>query len=85
MQPVHSGGRHGNWAASVSFLCPMSPLHLSFPGFGFCMQIENPTLIEFRGSGPRPLGPFPTKSFRQEQKNNPNQDLIHTGTHRGWD
>lgn len=31
IQPVHSGGCHGNWAASMAFFCPVSPLHLSFP------------------------------------------------------
>lgn len=32
IQPVHSGGCHSNRAASLSILCPVSPLRLSFPG-----------------------------------------------------
>lgn len=43
IQPVHSGGCHSNRAASLSILCTVSPLRLSFPGvrlLGFCVQIE---------------------------------------------
>lgn len=65
---VMATGQH----LSLSFVRCLPSIWAS-PGFRFCMQIENPTLIEFGGSGcdrqadRLSMGPFPTKSPRRQQ------------------